>query len=135
MEVSPDKSNNFRKALKKTDLLKDYGRDIQKHLNELSEINSISPNYLSHQINGTYRGKMVDWMVEVLTAFKCSDQTFFLTVSLMNRYFSALCEGPKARPLDLSELHVTGVTCMFIASKYEDVYPLLMKTVFNKIGH
>jgi hypothetical protein len=24
---------------------------------------------------------------------------------------------------------------MFIASKYEDVQPLLMKTVFNKIGH
>jgi hypothetical protein len=24
---------------------------------------------------------------------------------------------------------------MFMASKYEDVYPLLMKTVFNKIGH
>jgi cyclin B/cyclin A len=24
---------------------------------------------------------------------------------------------------------------MFLASKYEDVYPLLMKTVYNKIGH
>jgi cyclin B/cyclin A len=24
---------------------------------------------------------------------------------------------------------------MFMASKYEDVFPLLMKTVFNKIGH
>jgi hypothetical protein len=24
---------------------------------------------------------------------------------------------------------------MLMASKYEDVYPLLMKTVFNKIGH
>lgn len=24
---------------------------------------------------------------------------------------------------------------MFMASKYEDVYPLLMRTVFNKIGH
>ena len=24
---------------------------------------------------------------------------------------------------------------MFMASKYEDIYPLLMKTVFNKIGH
>ena len=24
---------------------------------------------------------------------------------------------------------------MFMASKYEDVYPLLMKTVFNKIAH
>lgn len=24
---------------------------------------------------------------------------------------------------------------MFMASKYEDVYPLLMKTVYTKIGH
>ena len=24
---------------------------------------------------------------------------------------------------------------MFISSKYEDVHPLLMKTVYNKIGH
>lgn len=24
---------------------------------------------------------------------------------------------------------------MFMASKYEDIYPLLMKTVFSKIGH
>lgn len=24
---------------------------------------------------------------------------------------------------------------MFMASKYEDIYPLLMKTVYNKIGH
>lgn len=37
--------------------------------------------------------------------------------------------------LELNELHLTGISCMFIASKYEDVYPLLMKTVFNKIGH
>lgn len=24
---------------------------------------------------------------------------------------------------------------MFMASKYEDIFPLLMKTVYNKIGH
>ena len=24
---------------------------------------------------------------------------------------------------------------MFMASKYEDVYPLLLKTVYSKIGH
>jgi len=28
-----------------------------------------------------------------------------------------------------------GVTSMFIASKYEDVYPLKMKMVFEKIAH
>ena len=33
------------------------------------------------------------------------------------------------------DLHLTGIVSMFIASKYEDVVPLLMKTVVNKIGH
>ena len=76
---------------------------------------------------------MVDWMVEVLTAFKCADQTFFLAVSLMDRFFDRVTK--EGRILELQELHITGVTCMFMASKYEDVLPLLMKTVFNKIGH
>ena len=35
----------------------------------------------------------------------------------------------------LSELHITGVTCMFVASKFEDIYPLKMKTVYEKIAH
>lgn len=48
----------------------------------------------------------------------------------MDRYLSQ-----STKPLELGELHITGITCMFIASKFEDVYPLLMKTVFNKIGH
>ena len=76
---------------------------------------------------------MVDWMVEVLTAFKCSDQTLFLAVNLMDRYFSEA--GINKRSLELAELHNTGVVSMFMASKYEDIYPLLMKTVYNKIGH
>ena len=76
---------------------------------------------------------MVDWMVEVLSAFKCSDQTFFVAVNLLDRYLDALSQEKKQ--LELHELHITGVACMFMASKYEDVYPLLMKTVFNKIGH
>lgn len=44
----------------------------------------------NHKINGIYRAKMVDWMVEVMTAFKCADQTFFLAVNIMDRYFDAL---------------------------------------------
>lgn len=51
----------------------------------------------------------------------------------MDRYFDAL--NKQDIVMQLSELHITGVVCMFMASKYEDVYPLLMKTVFNKIGH
>lgn len=73
---------------------------------------------------------MVDWMLEVLTTFKNSDQTYFLAINLMDRYF-------KLNKLNLpaSELHITGIVSMFIASKYEDIVPLMMKTVINKIGH
>jgi len=73
---------------------------------------------------------MIDWMIEVLTNFKCDDQTFFLAVSLLDRYFKG---KPEAR--EVSDLHIIGVTTMFIASKYEDIYPLKMKMVFEKIAH
>lgn len=55
-------------------LLTDYGTDIDNYLKKLSEINSVQLGHLSnHKINGVYRAKMIDWIVEVLTAFKCSD--------------------------------------------------------------
>jgi len=59
---------------------------------------------------------MVDWMIEVLTNFKCEDQTFFLAISLLDRYLKG---SPK--PQEIADLHLMGVTCMFIASKYEDI--------------
>jgi hypothetical protein len=73
---------------------------------------------------------MVDWMIEVLTTFKNSDQTFFLAINLLDRYFKNT-----NKPLPSTELHISGIVSMFIASKYEDVIPLLMRTVINKIGH
>ena len=39
------------------------------------------------------------------------------------------------RKLELEELHLIGITCMFIASKYEDITPIYMKTMINKVSH
>jgi hypothetical protein len=69
-------------------------------------------------------------MIEVLTNFKCDDQTFFLSVSILDRYFKG-----KQETREVSDLHIIGVTTMFIASKYEDIYPLKMKMVYEKIAH
>jgi len=73
---------------------------------------------------------MIDWMAEVLTTFKTCDQTFFLAVNIMDRYFKE-----SQKEIKSSDLHLLGVVCMFLASKYEDVIPILMKTVLLKIGH
>lgn len=81
---------------------------------------------------------MIDWMVEVTNAFKCSDQTFFLAVNLMDRYFDSVSvngDSKGRKSLELNELHGTGIVSMFVASKYDDVYPLLMRTVVHKISH
>lgn len=73
---------------------------------------------------------MIDWMAEVLFTFKTCDQTFFLAVNLLDRYFKH-----SKRALVSTELHLLGIACMFIASKYEDVIPILMRTAVNKIAH
>ena len=85
---------------------------------------------MRHKITPALRARMIDWMIEVLTNFKCDDQTFFLAVSLIDRYFKN-----KVEMREISDLHIIGVTCMFIASKYEDIYPLKMKMVYEKIAH
>jgi len=85
---------------------------------------------IRHKITPALRARMIDWMIEVLTNFKCDDKTFFLAVSLLDRYFK---NKPETR--EVGDLHIIGVTCMFIASKYEDVYPLKMKMVYEKIAH
>jgi hypothetical protein len=76
------------------------------------------------------RAKMVDWLIEVTDAYKCKTETFFLAIFIMDEYFK-LCE----RSLSTAELHIIGVTCIFIACKYEEIHPLKTKTVVKDIAH
>ena len=57
-------------------------------------------------------------MIEVMCSYKCKNQSFFLAVNYMDRYFSLVKEE-----ITPEKLHLIGVTCIFMASKYEDIYP------------
>lgn len=107
----------------------EFGSDIQGHLRR-KELEYDTTDCLSrHEISAPVRARMVDWIIEVLTNFSCGDQTFFTAVSLMDRYFKACPE-----PLPVTKLHVIGVTSLFVASKFEDINPLRMQTVDEKIS-
>lgn len=108
----------------------DLHKDIDKYLRTMEQQYDLKDFLNNHEINISLRARMVDWMIEVLTNFKCDDQTYFLSVALMDRYFKG-CLDCK----EIKDLHIIGVTSMFLASKYEDIYPLKMKTVFEKIVH
>lgn len=107
-----------------------YGDDIDDYQRELEVFFDTRNSLTKHKITPALRARMIDWMIEVLTNFKCDDQTFFLAVSLLDRYFKG-----KQEIREVSDLHIIGVTTMFISSKYEDIYPLKMKMVYEKIAH
>lgn len=119
------------KTIEKENLIRTYGVEIDEYLKNLEKKHQIKPEFLKrHSIEPVYRAKMIDWMAEVMGAFKLSDQTFFMAVNLMDRYFNN-CQ----RSIKLDELHLIGITSMFTASKYEDVRPLIMRVVVKKIAH
>ena len=91
-------------------------------------------NFLdSHKITPRMRTRMADWMIEVLSSYNCEDLTYFESINLMDRYFKE-CEN-KNIILQPEDLHLIGVTSMFMASKYHDIRPLRLKTVEEKIAH
>lgn len=86
-----------------------------------------------HKISDQYRTKMADWMIEVCTSFKCSPRTYFLSVTIMDKYLTSSMHNGIVR--DNSEIHLMGVVSMYLASKYEDVFPLHSKIISDKIAH
>jgi len=84
----------------------------------------------NHKINERMRMRMVDWMIEVINNYKCDESAFFLAVDLMDSYFEL-----SQKCLEPSELHLIGVASMFTASKFQDIYPLRLKMVHEKIAH
>lgn len=109
----------------------DYSNSILQSLLEDEQVNE---NFLnSHKITERMRTRMVDWMIEVLSNYHCDESTYFEAINLMDRYFKE-CDK-KHQVLQPPELHLIGVTAMFIASKYQDIYPLRLKIVKDKIAH
>ena len=101
------------------------------NLLQLKEKKSIIKNSLkSHQIDENFRAKMVDWMIEVISKFELSIKTFFLAVRIMDKFLEIV-----SRSFDNNDLLLLGVTCMYIASKFEDVETYNMQIFIRQIGH
>ncbi len=98
--------------------------------NKLLEENLIPSNFLfRHKIIPDIRTKMVNWMCEVFYAYKSNFQTYYIAVDIMDKYFNF-----SKKKLNNKDVHLIGLTCIFIASKYEDIIPFSMKNILCDIG-
>ena len=101
-------------------------------LRVLSKQLDLSKTLAPTQISPAFRTKMVDWFIEVFNSFseKCSNSTFFRAVLIMDLFL----KHQKEKMLVDSNLHLIGITSVFIASKYEDMYHITIQEVYDKIA-
>jgi len=96
----------------------EYSEDIYSYLRQ-SEVKYMAKhNYMSKQpdINQGMRTILVDWLVEVGEEYKLQTETLYLAVSYIDRFLSYMS-------VQRAKLQLVGTAAMFIASKYEEIYP------------
>ncbi|XP_058074664.1 cyclin-A2-4 isoform X2 [Magnolia sinica] len=69
---------------------------------------------LQQDITQSMRGTLVDWLVEVSEEYKLVPDTLYLTIYFIDRFLSQ-------NYIERQKLQLLGVTCMLIASKYEEI--------------
>lgn len=88
-------------------------------------------NYFPNQnLSEEIRARMVDWMVEVLSSFNCSQNTFFVSLDILDAYLTKTQKTYETR-----DIHLLGVTAMLIASKMEEIIPFKISTIVEKMTH
>lgn len=101
--------------------------------------------YLQGQeVTGNMRAILIDWLVQVSLKFRLLQETMYMTVGIIDRFLQVggisqpwlSNHGIKTKlfiflifwfhqdhPVPKKQLQLVGVTAMFLASKYEEMYP------------
>ncbi|KAF8156923.1 cyclin-like protein [Crassisporium funariophilum] len=97
-------------------MVSEYVQDIFKYLKQVELTTMPNPNYMESQkeLAWKMRGILTDWLIQVHVRFRLLPETLFLCVNIIDRFLSA-------RVVSLAKLQLVGVTCMFIAAKFEEV--------------
>jgi hypothetical protein len=99
-----------------TQLVAEYVKDIYSYLATVERQFRISPDFLQNKIvSPKMRSVLIDWLIQVHLKFHLLQETLYLCVQIIDAYLSAV-DVPKM------QLQLVGVTAMFVASKYEEMY-------------
>ncbi|KAH8407582.1 hypothetical protein KR222_007463, partial [Zaprionus bogoriensis] len=100
-------------------LVSEYVNDIYDYLFELESQQPVNKDHLKNQQEVSYkmRAVLIDWINEVHLQFHLAPETFHMAVAIIDRYLQE-AENTKRKYLQL-----VGVTALFIATKYEELFP------------
>ena len=99
----------------------EYSKEIMNNVKFNEKINYplYEKNFLKFhpKLSEFKRAVLVDWLIHVQYNFELLENTLFLTINLMDRMLEA------TKNIKMECFQLLGVSCMFIASKYEEIYP------------
>lgn len=103
-----------------------YLPSILKHLRTTSErnISVIDPFDQQTEINRRMRGILFNWLLEIQFKFELKTRTIFLAANIFDRFL-------QYQQVSKDRLQLIGITCFWIASKYEDIYPPELKELVH----
>lgn len=117
----------------------EYSNDIFRFLKHFQYLNEpkLSENLLKNQnnISKSKRALLINNLIYIHEKFELIDETLYLTVNLIDRYLS----DSNIKIKNDIEFLLLGITCLFIAGKYEEVEPpeitdyiYITKHIFSK---
>ena len=127
-EIKEENQNN-RNKINVPDIYNKYPQNVDEYFDDIvSELKNKEEkylpkeNYMANQkdINHRMRAILIDWLIDVHIKYKMVPQTIYISVNLIDRFLS---ENKTNR----DKLQLVGVASMFIASKYEEIYPPELK--------
>ncbi|KAJ3197502.1 G2/mitotic-specific cyclin [Irineochytrium annulatum] len=105
-------------------MVSEYVNEIFSYLKELEVATLANPDYMSAQTNLQWpmRTVLVDWLIDLHSKFRLLPETLYMAVNLIDRFLSL-------RVVSTQKLQLVGVTALLIASKYEEIQPVSLKSM------
>ncbi|KAH8253991.1 hypothetical protein KR032_007929 [Drosophila birchii] len=100
-------------------LVSEYVNDIYDYLYQVEKEQPIFKDHLAGQkeVSHKMRAVLIDWINEVHLQFHLAAETFQLAVAIIDRYLQVVKDTKR------TYLQLVGVTALFIATKYEELFP------------
>jgi len=97
-------------------LVSNYIKEIYNYLHELEKRDCLESDFLRGKIvTGRMRSILVDWLCQVASRFMLLQETFYLTVDIIDRYL-------QREHVIKAKLQLVGISAMYLACKYEEMY-------------
>ena len=124
--------NLFQNKRESDSLLQNYGEESYFYNKLLDKtVYKIPATFLqNHKITSIVRTKMIDWMIEVCSVLDFMDETFFLSVNILDIFFQRT-----KKIYHNTDIHLIGLTSIFTSSKFQEIYPQSLINFSHKVGH